>query len=83
MVVMMMSLFVEHHCFYMDHELLAASAGYVHGSFVMASLGNVSEREHLERILLDAEHTEQSHERYRKYQKEPYVPEPHYKREDR
>lgn len=97
-VVMMMSLFVEHHGFYMDHELLAASAGYVRDSFVMASLGQVSEREHLERILLDAvctepvqydmdsldlDQTERQSEKYRKYQKEPYVPEPHYKREDR
>lgn len=34
-VVMMMTLFVEHYGFYMDHELLAASAGYVRDSFVM------------------------------------------------
>ena len=33
---------------------MAASAGYVRGSFVMASLDQFSEFEHLERILLDA-----------------------------
>ena len=38
----------------MDHELLAASAGYVRDSFVMASLGQFSEFEYLEKILLDA-----------------------------
>ena len=95
-VVMMMSLFVEHHGFYMDHELLAASAGYVRDSFVMASLGQFSEFEHLEKILLDAvcsnpvsyEKTSGSPrvegsskaERYAKYQKEPYKPEPHYEK---
>ena len=53
-VVMMMTFFVEHHGYYMDQELLAASAGYVRDAFVMASLDQVSEFEHLERILLDA-----------------------------
>ena len=38
----------------MDQELLATSAGYVRDSFVMASLDQLSEYEHLERILLDA-----------------------------
>ena len=41
-VVMMMTLFVEHYGYYMDHELMAASAGYVRDSFVMASLDQVS-----------------------------------------
>lgn len=53
-VVMMLTLFVEHHGYYMDQELMAASAGYVRDSFVMASLDQFSEYEHLERILLDA-----------------------------
>lgn len=95
-VVMMMSLFVEHHGFYMDYELLAASAGYVRDSFVMASLGQFSEFEHLERILLDTvcsdpvsyDETSDSPraggsskaEKYSKYQKEPYKPEPHYEK---
>lgn len=95
-VVMMMSLFVEYHGFYMDHELLAASAGYVRDSFVMASLGQFSEFEHLEKILLDAvcsdpvsyKETNDSPgvessskaERYTKYQKGPYKPEPHYEK---
>ena len=93
-VVMVMTFFVEHYGYYMDQELVAASAGYVRDSFVMASLDQFSEYEHLERILLDAvcsepiEYDEASleegtepPERYKKYQKEPYVPEPHYRRE--
>lgn len=74
---------------------MAASAGYVRDAFVMASLDQFSEFEHLERILLDAvcsdpiEYNEASleaegmelPEKYRKYQKEPYTPEPHYQRE--
>ena len=55
---MMMTLFVEHYGYYMDHELMAASAGYVRDSFVMASLDQISEYEHLERILMDAVCTE-------------------------
>ena len=96
-VVMMMTLFVEHYGYYMDHELMAASAGYVRDSFVMASLDQVSEYEHLEKILLDAicdepvkydevpsanEYRSTSQEKYRKYQKEKYTPEPHYQREE-
>ena len=96
-VVMMLTFFVEHHGYYMDQELMAASAGYVRDSFVMASIDEYSEFEHLERILLDAVCDEpvsydetslesgssgQKEERYRKYQKEKYEPQPHYKRED-
>jgi len=95
-VVMMMTLFVEHYGYYMDHELMAASAGYVRDSFVMASLDQISEYEHLERILMDAVCTEpiiydeqaldsggQSERtgKYQKYQKEKYVPQPHQQRE--
>ena len=93
--IMMMTFFVEHHGYFMDQELMAASAGYVRDSFVMASLDQFSEFEHLERILLDAvcdepiDYSEESleepaevPEKYRKYQKEPYVPEPHYRREE-
>ena len=92
---MMMTFFVEHHGYFMDQELMAASAGYVRDSFVMASLDQFSEFEHLERILLDAvcdepiDYSEESlegpaeiSEKYRKYQKEPYLPEPHYRREE-
>lgn len=98
-VVMMMTMFVEHYGCYMDQELMAASAGYVRDSFVMAPLDQVSEYEHLEKILMDAVCEEPIQydedeivsspqekprsEKYRKYQKEPYVPEPHYQREDR
>lgn len=96
-IVMMMTLFVEEHGYYMDQELLAASAGYVRDAFVMASLDQFSEYEHLEKILLDAvcsepitydedsletEKPENRQEKYRKYQKENYVPQPHYQRED-
>lgn len=96
-VVMMLTFFVEHHGYFMDQELLAASAGYVRDSFVMASIDEYSEYEHLERILFDAVREEpidydeaslesdvsgQKDERYRKYQKEKYEPQPHYKRED-
>ena len=96
-VVMMMTFFVEHYGYYMDQELMAASSGYVRDSFVMASLDQNSEYQHLERILLDAvcnepiTYTEESlghipssekKAKYKKYQKEDYIPQPHYKRED-
>lgn len=95
-VVMMLTFFVERYGYYMDQELMAASAGYVRDSFVMASLDQNSEYEHLERILRDAvcdepviygeesegHAPEAQDERYRKYQKEKYEPQPHYKRED-
>ena len=96
-VVMMMTFFVEDHGYYMDQELMAQSSGYVRDSFVMASLDQFSEYEHLEKILLDAicdepvkydevpsanEYRSTSQEKYRKYQKEKYTPEPHYQREE-
>lgn len=96
--VMLMTFFVEHHGFYMDQELLAVSSGYVRDSLVMASLDQFSEYEHLERILLDAVCDEPvlydesaleittpatvQQEKYKKYQNEKYVPQPHYQRED-
>lgn len=98
-VVMMLTMFVEKHGYYMDQELLAASAGYVRDAFVMASLDQFSENEHLERILMDAVCEEpidydvealnttgvekQQSEKYKKYQTEKYVPQPHYVREDK
>ena len=97
-VVMMLTLFVEAQGYFMDQELLANSAGYVRNSFVMASLDQFSEFEHLERILMDAicdepvvytlEALEESEEgtrrqeKYKKYQTEKYIPQPHYVRED-
>lgn len=97
-VVMMMTFFVEHYGYYMDQELMAASAGYVRDSFVMASLDQFSEFEHLEKILMDAvcdapmdydesslddvQSTTSQEDRYNKYQKEKYAPQPHYLRED-
>lgn len=92
-VVMMMTLFVEHYGYYMDQDLLASSAGYVRNSFVMASLDQFSEFEHLEQILLDAVCDEPLHytieglngfaadaaqkEKYKKYQTDKYIPRPH------
>ena len=82
----------------MDQELLAACAGYVRDSFVMASLDQFSEFEHLEKILMDAvceepifydeaslsglDGADNKQEQYKKYQPEKYIPEPHYKREN-
>lgn len=97
-VVMMLTFFVEQHGYYMDQDLMAACSGYVRDSFVMASLDQYSEYEHLEKILMDAvcdepiSYDEASLEpaesqgtrdgKYQKYQKEKYISEPHYKRED-
>lgn len=91
--VVMMILFVEYHGYYMDHELLASSAGYVRDAFVMASIDHLSEYEHLERILMDAvcskpvEYDDgnldsdlQAQRKYQKYQTEKYVPTPHQQR---
>ena len=97
-VVMMLTLFVEAHGYYMDQVLLAASAGYVRNSFVLASIDQFSEFEHLERILMDAVCEEpviydagdldepgeeiSDNSKYKKYQTEKYVPQPHYVREE-
>lgn len=97
-VVMMLTFFVEKHGYFMDQELLAVSAGYVRDAFVMCSLDQFSEYEHLEKILLDAVCSEPviygeesldmpvqdraQKEKYKKYRTEDYVPVPHYKRED-
>ncbi len=97
-VVMMLTFFVEHCGYHMDQDLMAASAGYVRDSFVMASLDQYSEYQHLERILLDAvceqpirydvatldmdDPSSAQNEKYKKYQTEKYVPQPHRKRED-
>lgn len=56
--VMMMTFFIEHYGYYFDQILMSESAGYVRDSFVLASLGEYSEYEHLEKILLDAICTE-------------------------
>jgi cell filamentation protein len=97
-VVMLLTFFVEKHGYYMDQELLATSAGYVRDSFVMASLDQYSEYEHLEKILMDAVSIDHivydetsiynknidtcKQEKYSKYRYENYTPEPHYKKED-
>lgn len=55
---MLMTFFAEHYGYYFDQELLATSAGYVRNSFVLASMGEYSEYEHLEKILSDTISTE-------------------------
>jgi cell filamentation protein len=95
-IVMLMTFFVEHYGYYFDKDLLAASAGYVRNSFVMASLNQYSEFEHFEKILLDAictvpiEYTDDLNqeesipqgEKYQKYQAVDYKPLPHEYRAD-
>lgn len=88
-IVMFITFFVEHYGYYFDQILMAESAGYVRDALVMASLGEYSEFEHLEKILLDAicdepidysELTESdsniSSSKYEKY-KSDYVPTKH------
>lgn len=87
--VMMMTFFVEHYGYFFDQNLMAESAGYVRDSFVLASLGEYSEYEHLEKILLDAICTEpidynavntineSQKERYEKYKSKDYTPTKH------
>ena len=93
---MLLTFFVEHYGYHMDQDLLAESAGYVRDAFVMASLDQFSEYEHLERILLDAvcadpvdyelaldaEYEAQQSEKYQKYHREHHTPEPHYRRDN-
>lgn len=95
-IVMLMTFFVEHYGYYFDKDLLAVSAGYVRKAFVMASLGQYSEFDHLEKILLDAICTEPIEyaddldqeesfpqgEKYQKYQTEDYKPIAHEYRAD-
>lgn len=95
-IVMLMAFFAENHGYYFDQELLAASAGYVRNALVMASLGEYSEYQHLERILNDAiciepiqyteelepESAEVREEKYQHYQTKSYRPQPHEYRED-
>lgn len=87
--VMMMTFFIEHYGYYFDQILMAESAGYVRDSFVLASLGEYSEYEHLEKILLDAICTgpidyanvsdtdTTKKERYEKYKSKDYTPTKH------
>lgn len=87
--VMMMTFFIEHYGYYFDQNLMAESAGYVRDSFVLASLGEHSEYEHLEKILLDAICTEpidytnddltvdSNKKKYEKYKSKTYTPTKH------
>lgn len=86
--VMFMTLFIEHYGYFVDKELLAESAGYVRNSLVLASFGEYSEYEHLEKILLDAvsktpvnysgyDDTDEKSDKYSKYQSDKYEPSKH------
>lgn len=84
--VMLMTFFVEHYGYYFDQNLMAESAGYVRDSFVLASLGEYAEYEHLEKILLDAistkpidytdnnDNNENKNDKYEKYRSKNYTP---------
>ena len=84
--VIMMTFFVERYGYYFDQNLMAESAGYVRDSFVLASIGEHSEYEHLEKILLDAiciEPVEYANDdivskdktdKYEKYKSKNYIP---------
>ena len=84
--VMMMTFFIEHFGYYFDQNLMAESAGYVRDSFVLASLGEHSEYEHLEEILKDAictvpiDYSEErtvSDDKKEKYKSDNYTPTKH------
>lgn len=53
-IVMLITFFAEHYGYSFDQALMYESAGYVRNSLVLASLGEHSEYEHLEKILCDA-----------------------------
>ena len=86
--VMIMTFFAEHYGYYFDQNLMAASAGYVRNAFVLASLGEYAEYEHLSKILNDAICTEpveygdyteledSTKDKYSKYYEE-YIPTKH------
>ena len=88
--VMMIALFVEHYGYYFDYELISSSAGYVRNAFVLSCLGEYSEFEHLEKILIDAISNEPIEDTdigdlvsktkettYKKYYTGDYKPTPH------
>ena len=87
--VMIMTFFAEHYGYYFDQNLMAESAGYVRNAFVLASLGEYAEYDHLEKILNDAICTEPidyddnpesnsvAKEKYTKYQTDDYTPTKH------
>ena len=86
---MIMTFFAEHDGYYFDQNLMAESAGYVRNAFVLASLGEYAEYDHLENILNDAIYADppdynenskssaQDAEKYTKYQTGDYVPTKH------
>lgn len=86
--VMLLTMFIEYYGYFIDKELLANSAGYVRNSLVLASFGEYSEYEHLEKILLDAvseepiaydeyEIADDKRNKYKKYQSDKYEPTKH------
>ena len=88
-IVMLITFFSEHYGYYFDQELMSASVGYVRNAFVLASLGEYSEYEHLEKILCDAISDEpiyytdsadvnaEKTEKYAKYDNGDYEPTKH------
>lgn len=88
-IVMLITFFAEYYGYYFDQELMSASAGYVRNSFVLASLGEHSEYEHLEKILCDAisdkpidytndtDSNAEKSEKYAKYDNGNYAPTKH------
>lgn len=83
--VMLLTMFIEYYGYFMDKELLANSAGYVRNALVLASPGEYSEYEHLEKILSDAvseepiaydeyEIADDKRNKYKKYQLDKYEP---------
>ena len=92
-IAMLLTFFVEHHGYYLDQNLLAESAGYVRNTFVLASMGEYAEPEHLERILTDAIFTvpieygdddspNDDDGKHTEYRSADYKPIPHEYRED-
>lgn len=87
--VMIMTFFAEHYGYFFDQNLMAESAGYVRNAFVLASLGEHSEYEYLEKILNDAVCTQPveygdvtaegdiNRKRYEKYKSKNYIPTKH------
>lgn len=86
---MIMTFFIEHYGYYFDQVLMSESAGYIRNAFVLASLGESSEHNHLDKILNDAICTEPidydgilsvsetTKEKYSKYQTDDYIPTKH------
>lgn len=95
-IVMMITFFIESYGYFVDQTLLSASAGYVRNSFVLASVKEYAEYEHLEKILSDAVQMESveyeelnssdpdvESSKYEKYKEGDYEPQQHEQRLDK